>query len=326
MLSTGSVPGLLSTLTPVCSGGGTPIKGVDAGVDSAGKAEVGTFEDDLCNLVATVDNAGDNAGDRVGTVVDSPEIHVAMTTVVTSAGLTPPVIHGGVGTTHLSASGVVLTAVLTTGRSAAKMCDGGKTTNVSHCGSTAVGVTVVAPPRPTIDVTPGDKVMVSPSRVSTGSGSIVVTARTIEHHIGIDPKLACYAVVVLIIGYVINTTVGSGALTKLIVSLASVARVVTSVVHLSVGSHGTVTLVIVTSLTVGAAAVSDVHGLTIDNVGGTVETVESLKDACNAIDLSDVAGNMIKVAIKGHVTGLVGSVVSASPVDHIYKSGEHPLG
>lgn len=91
------------------------------------------------------------------------------------------------------------------------------------------------------------------------------------------------------------------------------------------GPHVAVAVLTVTSLTIGTTAVTDLHGFTIDNVGGTVETVEPFEDACNTIDLSDVAGNIIKVAIKGHVTGLVGSVVTASPVDHIHYSCDHAL-
>lgn len=82
----GPSSGVLLTVPPVCAGGGTHIKVVDAGVDSAGKAEVGTLEDDLCNLVATVDNAGDNAGDAVGTGVDSPELHRGLSTLVSISG------------------------------------------------------------------------------------------------------------------------------------------------------------------------------------------------------------------------------------------------
>lgn len=67
---------------------------VDAGVDPAGKAEVGTLEDDLCNLVMTVDNAGDNAGDAVGTGVDSHELHRGLTSVIVVSGV---VVHTGMG-------------------------------------------------------------------------------------------------------------------------------------------------------------------------------------------------------------------------------------
>lgn len=37
--SEGPGPGVVPSVTPTCAGGGTPIKVVDAGVDSAGKAE-----------------------------------------------------------------------------------------------------------------------------------------------------------------------------------------------------------------------------------------------------------------------------------------------
>lgn len=85
-------------MSPVCAGGGTHIKVVDAGVDSAGKAEVGTFEDDLCNFVITVDNAGDNAGDAVGTGVDPHELHRGLTPVMVVPGVVVPTYMGDMAT------------------------------------------------------------------------------------------------------------------------------------------------------------------------------------------------------------------------------------
>ncbi len=86
------------------------------------------------------------------------------------------------------------------------------------------------------------------------------------------------------------TTLGAGPGTALIVALAPVAAAGATSLHRSVlgpdpvntitGSHGTGTVVAGTSLISGTISVIDVHGFTVDNVGGNVETSGSGKEAC----------------------------------------------
>ncbi len=87
-------------------------------------------------------------------------------------------------------------------------------------------------------------------------------------------------------------------------------------VNASTGSHGTGTVVAGTSLIPGTIPVMDVHGFTVDNVGGNVETSGSGVEACKCMDVSDLPGNIIVVIGKGAVTGLVVSIGPVSPVLH----------
>lgn len=128
------------------------------------------------------------------------------------------------------------------------------------------------------------------------------------------------------IGLVIATTLGTGPGTALIMTLATVAAVGTTSLHRSVlgpdpintstGSHGTGTVVAGTSLIPGTIPVIDVHGLTVDNVGGNVETSGPGVEACKCMDVSDLSGNIMVVMGKGPVTGLVVSIGSVSSVLH----------
>lgn len=82
------------------------------------------------------------------------------------------------------------------------------------------------------------------------------------------------------------------------------------------GSHGTGTVVAGTSLIPGTISVMDVHGLTVDNVGGNVETLGPGEEACKCMDVSDLPGNIIVVIGKGPVTGLVVPMGSVPSVLH----------
>lgn len=134
---------------------------------------------------------------------------------------------------------------------------------------------------------------------------------------------------------VIATTLGTGSGTALIITFASVAAIGTTPLHRSVlgpdpvntltGPHGTGTVVAGTSLIPGTIPVIDVHGLTVDNVGGNVETSGSGKEACKCIDVSDLPGNMIVVIGKGPVTGLVVSIGSVSSVLHAEETCTGPI-
>lgn len=131
-------------------------------------------------------------------------------------------------------------------------------------------------------------------------------------------------------GFVMATTKGTGMGTTLITAFAAITLAVTTSSHsrvngpdtlslvklTSAGSHGTGTVVAGTSLMSGTISVMDVHGFTVDNVGGNVETSGSGKEACECIDVSDVSGNIIVVIGKGPVTGLVVSIVPVSSVLH----------
>lgn len=117
------------------------------------------------------------------------------------------------------------------------------------------------------------------------------------------------------------------------VTLATVAATGTTVLHSPVlgpdplnagsGSHGTGTVVAGTSLIPGTMSVIDVHGLTVDNVGGNVETLGSGEEACKCIDVSDLPGNIIVVMGKGPVTGLV---VPMGPVPSVLHAEETCTG
>lgn len=134
-------------------------------------------------------------------------------------------------------------------------------------------------------------------------------------------------------GFVIATTLGTGSGTPLIVTFAAVAATGTTVLHSPVlgpdpnnagtGSHGTGTVVAGTSLIPGTMSVMDVHGLTVDNVGGNVETLLPGKEACKCIDVSDLPGNIMVVIGKGPVTGLV---VSMGPVPSVLHTEETCTG
>lgn len=129
------------------------------------------------------------------------------------------------------------------------------------------------------------------------------------------------------------TTLGPGSGTSLIVTLASVAAVGTTRLpspvlgpdpnNAGTGPHGTGTVVAGTSLIPGTIPVMDVHGLTVDNVGGNVETLGPGKEACKCMDVSDLPGNMIVVIGKGPVTGLV---VPIGPVPSVLHAEETKTG
>lgn len=129
------------------------------------------------------------------------------------------------------------------------------------------------------------------------------------------------------------TTLGTGSGTSLMVTFATVAAAGTTVLHSSVvvgdpvntgtGPHGTGTVVAGTSLMSGTIPVMDVHGLTVDNVGGNVETLGPGEEACKCIDVSDLSGNMIVVIGKGPVTGLV---VPMGPVPSVLHTEETCTG
>lgn len=105
----------------------------------------------MCNVVITVDNAGDNAGDRVGTVVDSPELHVAISAVVSTPG---KVVPGESGSISLSTTLVTGATIVAAGTPVALLwvsdCLG---TSVTNCGPPTLvtplvtSAAVVAPAR-----------------------------------------------------------------------------------------------------------------------------------------------------------------------------------